>query len=165
MDFNIPASRHCLPSRCLAMVYHNPLYSDGRLTRHNINRASCDHGMSRPQVVDLYIHSPIRLHGVVLNYLSRGTILPFTPLSILLRWNLVCSFSTRSQFCPSNMYCNICRMSSCRYVWKFSILATPKRYLMHFIFASPNLITNYGVPSIPPLLDQVFQGDTLLLCW
>jgi hypothetical protein len=26
--------------------------------------------------VDLYIHSPIRLHGVVLNYLSTGTILP-----------------------------------------------------------------------------------------
>jgi hypothetical protein len=27
--------------------------------------------------VDLYIHSPIRLHGVVLNYLSTGTTLPF----------------------------------------------------------------------------------------
>jgi hypothetical protein len=26
--------------------------------------------------VDLYIHFPIRLHGVVLNYLSTGTILP-----------------------------------------------------------------------------------------
>jgi hypothetical protein len=26
--------------------------------------------------VDLYIHSPIRLHGVVLNYLSTGTTLP-----------------------------------------------------------------------------------------
>jgi hypothetical protein len=28
--------------------------------------------------VDLYIHSPIRLHGVVLNYLRTGTTLPFT---------------------------------------------------------------------------------------
>jgi hypothetical protein len=28
--------------------------------------------------VDLYIHSPLRLHGVVLNYLSTGTTLPFT---------------------------------------------------------------------------------------
>jgi hypothetical protein len=28
--------------------------------------------------VDLYIHSPIRLHGVVLNSLSTGTTLPFT---------------------------------------------------------------------------------------
>jgi hypothetical protein len=27
--------------------------------------------------VDLYIHSPIRLHGVVLNYLSTGTTLHF----------------------------------------------------------------------------------------
>jgi hypothetical protein len=27
--------------------------------------------------VDLYIHSPIRLHGVVLNYLSTGTTLPY----------------------------------------------------------------------------------------
>jgi hypothetical protein len=27
--------------------------------------------------VDLYIHSPIRLHAVVLNYLSTGTALPF----------------------------------------------------------------------------------------
>jgi hypothetical protein len=27
--------------------------------------------------MDLYIHSPIRLHGVVLNYLSRGKTLPF----------------------------------------------------------------------------------------
>jgi hypothetical protein len=28
--------------------------------------------------VDLYIHSPIRLHGVVLNQLSTVTTLPFT---------------------------------------------------------------------------------------
>jgi hypothetical protein len=27
--------------------------------------------------VDLYIHNPIRLHGVVLYYLSTGTTLPF----------------------------------------------------------------------------------------
>jgi hypothetical protein len=27
--------------------------------------------------VDLYIHSPIRLHGVVLNFLSTGTTLPY----------------------------------------------------------------------------------------
>jgi hypothetical protein len=27
--------------------------------------------------VDLYIHSPIRLRGVVLNYLSTGVTLPF----------------------------------------------------------------------------------------
>jgi hypothetical protein len=27
--------------------------------------------------VDLYIHSPIRLHGVVLNWLSRGTTLRY----------------------------------------------------------------------------------------
>jgi hypothetical protein len=26
--------------------------------------------------VDLYIHSPIRLHGVVLNYFTTGTVLP-----------------------------------------------------------------------------------------
>jgi hypothetical protein len=30
--------------------------------------------------VDLYIHSPRRLHGVVLNWLSTGTTLPFLPL-------------------------------------------------------------------------------------
>jgi hypothetical protein len=28
--------------------------------------------------VYLYIHTPIRLHGVVLNYLSTGAALPFT---------------------------------------------------------------------------------------
>jgi hypothetical protein len=28
--------------------------------------------------VNLYINSPIRLHGVVLNWLSTGTTLPFT---------------------------------------------------------------------------------------
>jgi hypothetical protein len=27
--------------------------------------------------VDLYIHSPIRLHGVMLNWLSTGTTLPY----------------------------------------------------------------------------------------
>jgi hypothetical protein len=32
--------------------------------------------------VDLYIHSPIRLHGVVLNYLSIGTALRFTLISV-----------------------------------------------------------------------------------
>jgi hypothetical protein len=30
--------------------------------------------------MDLYIHSPIRLHGVVLNYLSTGTTLPTLPI-------------------------------------------------------------------------------------
>jgi hypothetical protein len=34
MDFNIPAFRYCLPSRCLAMVFHKPLSSDGRVIRH-----------------------------------------------------------------------------------------------------------------------------------
>jgi hypothetical protein len=34
--------------------------------------------------VDLYIHSPIRLHGVVLNWLSTRTTLPFTSQKILL---------------------------------------------------------------------------------
>jgi hypothetical protein len=28
--------------------------------------------------VDVYIHSSLRLHGVMLNYLSTGTTLPFT---------------------------------------------------------------------------------------
>jgi hypothetical protein len=28
--------------------------------------------------MNLYIHSPICLHGIVLNYLSTGTFLPFT---------------------------------------------------------------------------------------
>jgi hypothetical protein len=32
----------------------------------------------RQENVDLYIHSHIRLHGVVLNSLSTGTTLPFT---------------------------------------------------------------------------------------
>jgi hypothetical protein len=29
--------------------------------------------------MDLYIHSPIRLHGLVLNYLGTGTTLPSLP--------------------------------------------------------------------------------------
>jgi hypothetical protein len=33
--------------------------------------------------VDLYIHSPIRRHGIVLNYLSTGTTLPL-PYAMLL---------------------------------------------------------------------------------
>jgi hypothetical protein len=32
----------------------------------------------RSRMVELYIHFPIRLHGVVLNYLSTGTTLIFT---------------------------------------------------------------------------------------
>jgi hypothetical protein len=32
--------------------------------------------------VDLYIHSPIRLHGVVLNYLSTGTTLPLPVMTV-----------------------------------------------------------------------------------
>jgi hypothetical protein len=35
MDFTIPAFRHCLRSRCLAMIFHKPLSSDGRLIRHS----------------------------------------------------------------------------------------------------------------------------------
>jgi hypothetical protein len=31
---------------------------------------------SAAKILDLYLHSPTRLHGVVRNYLSRGTILP-----------------------------------------------------------------------------------------
>jgi hypothetical protein len=34
--------------------------------------------------VDLYIHFPIRLHGLVINRLSKGTILPtFTLLEVI----------------------------------------------------------------------------------
>jgi vacuolar-type H+-ATPase subunit I/STV1 len=39
--------------------------------------------------VDLYIHSPIRLHGVVLNYLSTGTIVPL-PVYILIVSSHLC---------------------------------------------------------------------------
>jgi hypothetical protein len=35
--------------------------------------------------VDLHIHSPIRLHGVVLNKLSRGTTLTFLVMLIKIR--------------------------------------------------------------------------------
>jgi hypothetical protein len=31
-------------------------------------------------MVELYFHSPIRLHGVMLNYLRTGTTLPCLPL-------------------------------------------------------------------------------------
>jgi hypothetical protein len=34
--------------------------------------------------MDLYIHSPIRLHGVVFNQLSTGTTLPFMLLYIFI---------------------------------------------------------------------------------
>jgi hypothetical protein len=33
--------------------------------------------------MDLYIHSPIRLHGIVLNTLSTGTILPIPYLTLM----------------------------------------------------------------------------------
>jgi hypothetical protein len=38
-----------------------------------------DHSLTASEEnVDLYMHSPIRLHGVVLNKLSPGTTLPVT---------------------------------------------------------------------------------------
>jgi hypothetical protein len=37
--------------------------------------------MPRSRKMDLYLHSPIRLHGVTLTWLSIGTTLPFIPLS------------------------------------------------------------------------------------
>jgi hypothetical protein len=56
--------------------------------------------------VDLYIHCPIRLHGVVLHYLSTGTTLHFfryvSTVTLLLDWSdvkgwtgdkLVCTIS------------------------------------------------------------------------
>jgi hypothetical protein len=45
--------------------------------------------------MDLYIHSPIRLHGVVLNYLSTGTTLPFYTrydVSMIIEWMNFFSF-------------------------------------------------------------------------
>jgi hypothetical protein len=39
-------------------------------------RRETDHSMASGEV-NLYIHSPIRLLGVVLNWLSTGTTLPF----------------------------------------------------------------------------------------
>jgi hypothetical protein len=35
------------------------------------------HLLLRSRIVKLYLHSPIYLHGVVLNYLSTGTTLPY----------------------------------------------------------------------------------------
>jgi hypothetical protein len=49
--------------------------------------------------VDLYVHSPIRLHGVVLNYLGTGTTLP-TFAFILNNHNV-------THFIMYSMYCNI----------------------------------------------------------
>jgi hypothetical protein len=41
-----------------------------------------DHsGFQGQENVDLCIHSPIRLHGIVLNWLSRGTTLPLPYIS------------------------------------------------------------------------------------
>jgi hypothetical protein len=35
----------------------------------------------KPKMVELYLHSPVRLHGIVLNQLSKGTTLNFTARS------------------------------------------------------------------------------------
>jgi hypothetical protein len=42
--------------------------------------------------VDLYIHSPIRLHGIVLNWLSAGTTLPFFTFTLFSNTLSLCSF-------------------------------------------------------------------------
>jgi uncharacterized membrane protein len=41
--------------------------------------------------VDLYIHSPVLLHGVVLNSLSTGTTLPLFPWIVLITYGEACS--------------------------------------------------------------------------
>jgi hypothetical protein len=40
--------------------------------------------------VDLYIHSPIRLHGVVLNSLSTGTTLPYLEHTAYMKLQIWC---------------------------------------------------------------------------
>jgi hypothetical protein len=50
----------------------------------NVHKHSVYINVSSSQILDLkymdlYIHSSIRLHGVVSNYSSTGTTLPFTP--------------------------------------------------------------------------------------
>jgi hypothetical protein len=46
--------------------------------------------------MDLYIHSPIRLHGVVLNKLSTGTTLPFTFYIMEYTLSIVACIATKS---------------------------------------------------------------------
>jgi hypothetical protein len=41
------------------------------------------HPVPRSGMLELYIHSPIRLHGVVLNSLRTGTNLPFLHFAII----------------------------------------------------------------------------------
>jgi hypothetical protein len=40
------------------------------------------HLVPRSGMVELYFHSPLHLHGLLLNWLSTGTALPFTPSSV-----------------------------------------------------------------------------------
>jgi hypothetical protein len=68
--------------------------------------------------VDLYIHSPIRLHGVVLNYLSTGTTSPYV-IFIIFPYYLRCSAENNSRFCIHWLCSNIGvtdggRLSLCR---------------------------------------------------
>jgi hypothetical protein len=60
-----------------------PLYPRGKSPRYPLDRR-----LGGPQNVNLYIHSPIRLHGVVLNQLYTGqlyfTLLYFTLLCLAL---------------------------------------------------------------------------------
>jgi hypothetical protein len=52
--------------------------------------------------VDLYIYSPLCLHGVVLNYLSTGTTLP-----LLLRIEFICYQTVNSNKIRTNFKCYI----------------------------------------------------------
>jgi hypothetical protein len=40
--------------------------------------------------VDLYIHSPIRLHGIVLHELGTGTTLPYLTVDLFPSYNVDC---------------------------------------------------------------------------
>jgi hypothetical protein len=59
--------------RIIYRLYNSPGYSSSgvKLTTHL-------HLVPRSRMVELYMHSPIRLHGAVLNQWSTGTTLPFS---------------------------------------------------------------------------------------
>jgi hypothetical protein len=47
------------------------------------------HLVSKLKILEVYLHSPIRLHGLVLNKLSAGTMLPFYNNHIFLNFILL----------------------------------------------------------------------------
>jgi hypothetical protein len=103
--------------------------------------------VGRSRIRDLYIHSPIRLHGVVLNQLSAGTTLPLRQLRLRYKAQPVNHMERINKY---TVWAE-CRVYACyttSYIYWFKVLRTSNGSDYRFGHGEALMIDSFEVQTL-----------------